>query len=652
MIEIFQQQAQSLVMQLQLMIAKLNANLEEQSEQVCQAMPKIVREIDALQHETVVLQSSMSVVQSDIDQVNQETGASMETLVKMDALKQKIQDTKKALKEADNWTTLTTEIEDTFDNHDIVAISAKLNGIQNSLKILSHAEDYEEKCRLVEELKNRLEALASPQLVAAFNAGDSGKSQFFVQLYADMERSSQLLNYYRKWWVRAKALKTWAVLVEDHEQYTVQEWSQMYFTYLLKEVGELKTWFQQVFKVEISEHLLEMLVDAFRNLDPTLEFCFQAGLKMHQSDSLSYLTAIKASFNQFLQQLDQELPTYSQTKMRELSLVLYAPFKLHLKNYQALVTTKLLQELETNNSTTSKDILDELRLISMSVPKLITSFKSASEQCLLLSESCSFPALVNGLEECLIQYLERFLNLMRRLEKRKTAAHSWNILQQSLTLNQTCGDLLLNLEELDISLAISFLDKASKFFNNQDQKVIFQHHIFLLDKQNSSLKKLQEFHSKVKQNPTVLTPLFKHIQSTCADLQNCTFNILFYPVKEQLSQVSSETMLEQVWTSADAGADTMEPDMPDFSFSPQEYITQIGQYLMTMPQHLEPYMTNDNPALSRALQVTCVSFPVVKNFFGSTIFFLFHRKEYFLFVAVFVPKNRTVNLVTPLLISC
>merc|ERR1712025_418612 len=30
--------------------------------------------------------------------------------------------------------------------------------------------------------------------------------------------------------------------------------------------------------------------------------------------------------------------------------------------------------------------------------------------------------------------------------------------------------------------------------------------------------------------------------------------------------------------------------------------TQIGQYLMTMPQHLEPYMTNDNPALSRALQ--------------------------------------------------
>ena len=42
--------------------------------------------------------------------------------------------------------------------------------------------------------------------------------------------------------------------------------------------------------------------------------------------------------------------------------------------------------------------------------------------------------------------------------------------------------------------------------------------------------------------------------------------------------------------------------MPVFSFVPQEYITQIGQYLMTLPQHLEPYMSHDNPALDRAFR--------------------------------------------------
>ncbi len=82
-----------------------------------------------------------------------------------------------ALKEADNWTTLSAEIEDALDGGDLVLIADKLCGIQSSLKILSHVPDYDERVMHVEGLKNRLEALASPQLVAAFNSGDAGKAK-------------------------------------------------------------------------------------------------------------------------------------------------------------------------------------------------------------------------------------------------------------------------------------------------------------------------------------------------------------------------------------------------------------------------------------------------------------------------------------------
>lgn len=40
------------------------------------------------------------------------------------------------------------------------------------------------------------------------------------------------------------------------------------------------------------------------------------------------------------------------------------------------------------------------------------------------------------------------------------------------------------------------------------------------------------------------------------------------------------------------------------------YSSQIGQYLMTLPQHLEPLLVNHSPALNRALQeanTTCSS---------------------------------------------
>jgi len=43
--------------------------------------------------------------------------------------------------------------------------------------------------------------------------------------------------------------------------------------------------------------------------------------------------------------------------------------------------------------------------------------------------------------------------------------------------------------------------------------------------------------------------------------------------------------------------------MPSFSFAPQESITQIGQYLLTLPQHLEPLLLSPSSLLKQALEV-------------------------------------------------
>lgn len=58
---------------------------------------------------------------------------------------------------------------------DLTAISSKLASMQNSLAMLVDTPDYSEKCVHLEALKNRLEALASPQIVAAFNSMSVGK---------------------------------------------------------------------------------------------------------------------------------------------------------------------------------------------------------------------------------------------------------------------------------------------------------------------------------------------------------------------------------------------------------------------------------------------------------------------------------------------
>lgn len=62
---------------------------------------------------------------------------------------------------------------------DLAIISSKLTSMQSSLAMLVDTPDYSEKCVHLEALKNRLEALASPQIVAAFNSMSTGKSAVF-----------------------------------------------------------------------------------------------------------------------------------------------------------------------------------------------------------------------------------------------------------------------------------------------------------------------------------------------------------------------------------------------------------------------------------------------------------------------------------------
>lgn len=71
-----------------------------------------------------------------------------------------------------------------MEGGDIEAIGRKLVALQNCLGILTHVPDYEERVAHLEGLKVRLEALASPHIVAAFTHHNLGKknSLFFTLL--------------------------------------------------------------------------------------------------------------------------------------------------------------------------------------------------------------------------------------------------------------------------------------------------------------------------------------------------------------------------------------------------------------------------------------------------------------------------------------
>jgi len=116
----------------------------------------------------------MRTVRGDIQKVNQDTADGMKNLIELDLVKNRIQLASKALQEADNWVTLSAQIDDIFETKDTVQIATKLIAMQQSLKILTDVPDYADRVHRLETLKNRLEALMSPTVIAAFNTQDVG----------------------------------------------------------------------------------------------------------------------------------------------------------------------------------------------------------------------------------------------------------------------------------------------------------------------------------------------------------------------------------------------------------------------------------------------------------------------------------------------
>ena len=79
------------------------------------------------------------------------------------------------------------------------------------------------------------------------------------------------------------------------------------------------------------------------------------------------------------------------------------------------------------------------------------------------------------------------------------------------------------------------------------------------------------------------------------DIQLCISNILMRPIHEQM------TCLGGVEWAGIINSSALAADLPQFGLAPMEYITQIGQYLMMLPQHLEPFVLEENKGLTRAL---------------------------------------------------
>lgn len=171
-----------------------------------------------------MLKEQMKNVRDDLVKVEKNTvNESMKLLLDLDIIRTNLLNFQMALQEADNWTTLTSDLDSILQTKDINKISNHIESMQNSLALLQDdSSDYVNRCSLLEDFKNKFETLMSADIISSFNSKSIDLSKKYVQIFAQMNRLDQLKKYYYQC-EKAKLLETLVEFSNEANKYFTKQ---------------------------------------------------------------------------------------------------------------------------------------------------------------------------------------------------------------------------------------------------------------------------------------------------------------------------------------------------------------------------------------------------------------------------------------------
>lgn len=200
-------------------------------------------------------------------------------------------------------------------------------------------------------------------------------------------------------------------------------------------------------------------------------------------------------------------------------------------------------------------------------------------------------------------YLSEFkrvaINLKERSGNTSKTSEDWDLFRHFIKIIQIFGDYINEYEKFKENFVSKI--KQNVLINEQQDENVMNFSLTSKNCKNLMLSEIDKMHldyflSQIKDDlSTRIGDISKKIKELSERLHQIAFDIVFAPIKKILHGLSQRIPLAVSSASSQI-------ELPSFSLAPQEYITKIGQYLLTLPQNFEPFIMQDNYELVLALK--------------------------------------------------
>lgn len=322
-------------------------------------------------------------------------------------------------------------------------------------------------------------------------------------------------------------------------------------------------------------------------------------------------------------------------KVKELVSALYDPYKPFQLQYGDLEESHLLIQISAVPLERG-EVIDCVEELSHSVGKLFGLASAAVDRCVKLTDGLAVCGLLKALKALFTKYVSDFSTTLQSIRKKckledtptsSVFQEDWTSFQNSVRIIATCGELLRQCGDFEQQLSNKILGTAGKYLSDSysprslagiqeasstDRKSAsrnpWQEYNYLqrgnMAEYNSLMEVLYSLKEKGTGNSSLLAEPRLALTRLNQQANQLAFDSVFLQIKYQLCLVSKMESRE-----AGGFGESYAKDLPTFSLSPQEYITNIGQYIMSLPLHLEPFVTQEDPALELALHAGKLPFP-------------------------------------------
>lgn len=532
----------------------------------------------------------MNLLEKDI--AKSEAGFSMIDLERLDDLKIKLQAAKNFLEQNDSFSKLTLELDDLLESEkkDVTLACEKLFALQKSYQAQLGLAGQAERELVLDEFKNRLEASVTSDLIKSLTDYNVEESIKYVEMFSKIDRLPQMKNYYGTLQREHYGAK-WIEVSGSIENSENQRFLMDFYEFLLANWNKQIKWYRDVFKTDGVVETTHVLVELLNGLHPPRESIISSYLK-RINEKMEFLSEISESNEKFAvavrEKIEESDVHVSQEKISNLSNAIFDFFNIFIVQYSSIEQSLLnaqfdeMKILQSNSS-------DTIRCLESSMLKMFELVNQSIDRQSKITQNCAIVSLIYILNTFFKSFLEKVKKAQLQLDASRSDHQDWNLLQICINFLQIIGTFQLNLEGVEDKIKQLMLAKSKQIKSGEEfcYKLVGQRDINDFEKLTNRLL--------AKESPVIFESLTSPIDSVAKDSHQMLLRLIFAPIENFFKQ-----QLEI--------SDSNDADLPDYSFTPHEYITEIGQFLLTLPQNLEPLLLNPAKPLKLALEMSDASY--------------------------------------------